>query len=404
MQAPTSATRRPGLILSTALVALAAGSALDAQTFTSFGSGCGTVPASPPSLSGSGNHKIGGSSTIQAVNLPTSQPAALYLGFSNTLWFGGVPLPFDLTPLGAFGCSQLVSTEIALPFITSTAGHLQLTLNHPLNANFVGLKLYIQAVAIDPAAAGRLQIAMTDGGELTIGAACSNGPQSGFSLAMPPMTTYVVPTLTAAPLTLNATYSGTKQRVCCNGPASQTSGCRLQGTATYAGSLPPFTLAPHPLLNGAITGPLCAAVSAVTFGTVNCQVNATVHVNGISINAPLAVSSDQCSGTTTYSGTGTVTVGTVTVGGTASVTVDLGRLGTHTIGVVLTGSGQGSGSLSISNNRMSVTAGVSSVRVQAGFLVPVINKFVGINLSAPTPYFTGTGPSVPLPLALPFGC
>jgi hypothetical protein len=97
--------------------------------------------------------------------LPNSV-AVLFLG-SNSQW-NGIPLPLDLTPAGAPGCTLLVSAT-GIQTVGTTAGGLGLaTLVIPGDPSLVGTRFYNQFAVLDPAA-NALQLAFSNGGAALIG-------------------------------------------------------------------------------------------------------------------------------------------------------------------------------------------------------------------------------------------
>ena len=90
---------------------------------------------------------LGGTYRQELTRVPANSVALIDLGVSDQHWYG-LPLPFDLTPIGMTGCRQLVSTEVvtALPTGTGTA---VLTLGVPNDAALLGATFYTQAFALD---------------------------------------------------------------------------------------------------------------------------------------------------------------------------------------------------------------------------------------------------------------
>jgi hypothetical protein len=80
---------------------------------------------------------------------PAPNGAIMLVGFSNVRHETGVPLPFDMTPLGAIGCSLYVSTHLIVP-VAASSGAADFRLPIPLDANLTGLKYYQQAFVTDP--------------------------------------------------------------------------------------------------------------------------------------------------------------------------------------------------------------------------------------------------------------
>jgi hypothetical protein len=90
----------------------------------------------------------------------------MFIGFSNQRHESGLPLPLDLTGIGAIGCSLYVSTHLILP-VGSTSGAMDLSLPIPLDQSLSGLKYYQQAMVRDPGI-NPLHHVLTNAGEATI--------------------------------------------------------------------------------------------------------------------------------------------------------------------------------------------------------------------------------------------
>lgn len=111
-----------------------------------FGSGCpgslgisNLVNNAPPTL--------GSTLSVTVNNLPLSA-AIMLLGFSKTMSGLGA-LPLDLGSFGAPGCNLRVSADASL-LILGTGNQASWALNIPANSSFLGVKLYNQAVVLDP--------------------------------------------------------------------------------------------------------------------------------------------------------------------------------------------------------------------------------------------------------------
>ncbi|MEZ6037465.1 MAG: hypothetical protein R3F29_08295 [Planctomycetota bacterium] len=114
-----------------------------------FGDGCGvgssvawSVPGAP--ALGAANFALG------ANGLPGSSLALLAAGSSRTLWSAtGAPLPFDLAPLGAAGCSLLVDPQVTVALATSPSGSAATALPIPNNPALIGAELVAQWLVPD---------------------------------------------------------------------------------------------------------------------------------------------------------------------------------------------------------------------------------------------------------------
>jgi hypothetical protein len=108
---------------------------------------------------------VGSEFWLRAEPLPGSSAIAA-IGFSNTSWFGVLPLPMNLGPFGYPACELAVQTDalVAVP-LTGTIARWSIVV--PLLDSLVGLELYVQAFAFD--AAGPNGLATTAGGACLVG-------------------------------------------------------------------------------------------------------------------------------------------------------------------------------------------------------------------------------------------
>lgn len=120
-----------------------------------------------PSLSGSGEPRVGGSFRVVLGGARANASATLLTGASDRTW-GGVALPFDLTPFGAPGCAVLASGEIDLGVRADAGGAASAVLTVPNLRDLVGGRVYNQFVVVDPRANG-LGLAFSNGGVAMIG-------------------------------------------------------------------------------------------------------------------------------------------------------------------------------------------------------------------------------------------
>lgn len=93
------------------------------------------------------------------------QSAYLALGASRIFW-SGLLLPFDLTAIGAPGCSVLASFDLTVPAVTDAAGMASIPLAIPNLSSLVGSSLYLQWASVDANLTNRLPLAFSDGMEL----------------------------------------------------------------------------------------------------------------------------------------------------------------------------------------------------------------------------------------------
>lgn len=117
-------------------------------TFNTFGSGCaGSLGVPTLTASGSGSPQIGTTFSIDFNNLPNGV-GILTTGFSNTVAFGSVPLPFALAGNGFPGCDLLVDPLVG-QFLVGAGNTATWSLAIPNSTSYVGLSFYHQGVALD---------------------------------------------------------------------------------------------------------------------------------------------------------------------------------------------------------------------------------------------------------------
>jgi hypothetical protein len=86
----------------------------------------------------------------------------LFLGFSDTSW-AGIPLPFELAPLGASGCFLLTSIDDVQPVATNAQGAASFSYALPNNIYLLGERFYNQYLVADPMVNG-LGVVLSNGG------------------------------------------------------------------------------------------------------------------------------------------------------------------------------------------------------------------------------------------------
>ena len=89
--------------------------------------------------------------SYQSRNAAANSPVILVIGFSERQWTG-LNLPFDLSLLGAPGCSLYISVDRTLPAMSDQAGQATARLRIPDDTGLIGRTYYSQFVAIDPSA------------------------------------------------------------------------------------------------------------------------------------------------------------------------------------------------------------------------------------------------------------
>jgi hypothetical protein len=120
-----------------------------------------------PLLIGFDAPRVGGRFTLQLHHAAESAPVVLLWGFSDSSWLG-LPLPFDLTPLGATGCTLYCSGDVQAPSRTDPCGFARFDVDIPIDARLVGLAFFNQWLILDWGA-NRLGLVASDAGRGVIG-------------------------------------------------------------------------------------------------------------------------------------------------------------------------------------------------------------------------------------------
>ena len=124
-------------------------------------------PGMVPLLAAPNTPRTNNTFNLQLSQAASNTVALLFLGASNTSW-RGIPLPLDLTPAGAPGCSLLASGSVVLSLATDGFGNGLLGIPVPNDVTFVNLTFYNQFLVYDPQA-NPLGFALTRGGRGLIG-------------------------------------------------------------------------------------------------------------------------------------------------------------------------------------------------------------------------------------------
>lgn len=126
------------------------------------GGGGGAVPV----LTATGVPEINASLQVNLALARANSPALLLFGVSDTVW-NSLPLPIDLTPLGATNCFVRASGEVLLAGVTDAAGATSQSLAIPNSNALVSRQFFNQWAILDPA--NSLGVVTTNGGRGTIG-------------------------------------------------------------------------------------------------------------------------------------------------------------------------------------------------------------------------------------------
>jgi hypothetical protein len=134
--------------------------------FSTYGSRCGPRGVAP-GLTGSGLPQLGSSYTVNVASTASGAPVLLAIGVSDKL-FGGLTLPFDLTPLGAPGCSLLCSLDLFAASSIGGSGQANFTVPIPNNNALIGLQYFHQALLVS-SVSNQLGFAFSNGASVTLG-------------------------------------------------------------------------------------------------------------------------------------------------------------------------------------------------------------------------------------------
>jgi hypothetical protein len=119
-----------------------------------------------PVLSSKEKPQLGNQFPVRLTQARPSSAALLFLGASRTAW-GPLPLPFDLTGLGAPGCSLLASGELLQGVAINASGTGSFSYDIPNNLYLLRVRFYNQFLVVDPA--NKLGIVASNGGAALIG-------------------------------------------------------------------------------------------------------------------------------------------------------------------------------------------------------------------------------------------
>lgn len=137
-----------------------------AATYTTFGAGCAGWAGMPWLTANGMRPLLGQPFPVFLYNLPPDHSTLSWIGLSNTSWAGN-PLPLDLAPIGAPGCTLLAAPDVAQP-VFNWGGYATWTWLVPAQPTLAGLHFYNQAAAIDHSNA--LGLVFTNAGDGRLGA------------------------------------------------------------------------------------------------------------------------------------------------------------------------------------------------------------------------------------------
>ena len=133
--------------------------------FTAFGNGCQGSNGIPAHY-GVGLAQIGLTNSYGLQKGPKNGIVLLALGFSKQVW-GTIPLPLDLTALGATGCKLHVPLDISFAGITNSTGGFGKALAMPNDPKLIGASFFTQYICVDKA--NSLGLTFSNGLETKLG-------------------------------------------------------------------------------------------------------------------------------------------------------------------------------------------------------------------------------------------
>jgi hypothetical protein len=146
------------------------GHATSGNVYAGFGAVLGfnsSLTGAVPLIECNNVPQINSTVNIQVAQALASSAAVFSIGSSDQTW-GPIPLPFDLTNLGAPGCTLLTGQEIPLVVATDVSGSGTLPLPIPNSVALVTTNFYVQAMVID-LKANKLGLVFTNGLKAFVG-------------------------------------------------------------------------------------------------------------------------------------------------------------------------------------------------------------------------------------------
>jgi hypothetical protein len=120
-------------------------------SFVVAGVACGPGVRPLPAISGTGSTARRGSFTVSAASLRPNTAALLLLGRSEQS-YAGVPLPLDLTAVGAPGCRLYTDLLLVTVRAADAGGAVAVSLTIPDDPALAGRNFFVQWTALDAAA------------------------------------------------------------------------------------------------------------------------------------------------------------------------------------------------------------------------------------------------------------
>lgn len=136
-------------------------------TYGRYGAGCNGTGGVLTLQAASGSLPVlGATFQLEVSNLGIGALPFLWFGTSKTSWLG-LPLPFDLSPLGATNCSLFTNSDLQFNLM-NTGGSATFSTLIPNQPVFSGAVFRNQVIAIDPGA-NPASIITSNGGEGCVG-------------------------------------------------------------------------------------------------------------------------------------------------------------------------------------------------------------------------------------------
>ena len=150
-----------------------------------LGTGCRATNGTANTTHSTSGGALGGTLTFTGSSgIASPDPAFLLLGVSSTMW-GAIPLPFDLTSLGATGCNLYTDIVTFVSMVTTPTGTISYPVPVPLNRSLTGQALLSEFLFMN-SGANPLGAVTTNGRRTTFPAYV--GATRLYGLSAPPNT------------------------------------------------------------------------------------------------------------------------------------------------------------------------------------------------------------------------
>ncbi|MCR9247397.1 MAG: hypothetical protein NXI31_20395 [bacterium] len=126
----------------------------DDATYRLFGTGCDGSNNLPPRIAPNALPAVGTTADLDIVDLPAGGGTAIVtIGLFDTVW-NGQTLPLDLGPFGLSGCRAYASADASAVY-SHANGTVNWALVIPNDPGLRGVRLFLQALSLDPAVTSR---------------------------------------------------------------------------------------------------------------------------------------------------------------------------------------------------------------------------------------------------------